>query len=159
MDIRLDNIDNPVVIQLLQEHHEDMLKHSPVESVHALDLSSLKAVDVSFYTVWLNGELAGCGALKALNENHVELKSMRTSRTFLRKGVAAKLLTHLLAIAKNQAYKKISLETGTADAFIPAQKLYQNFGFVACLPFSDYQEDPYSMFLTKDLADSLYKLL
>jgi len=153
MNIEIGDVESVAVKQLLQAHHEDMMKHSPEESVHALDLSGLQAVDVTFYTVQINGELAGCGALKELNNKHVELKSMRTSNAFLRRGVAANLLTHLLSTAKSQGYEKISLETGTAAAFIPAQKLYQNFGFIACKPFSDYQEDPHSMFFSKELVN------
>jgi len=151
MKIKIDNLESPKVEKLLQEHHDDMLKHSPPESVHALDLSSLKAPEVTFWTAWFNGELAGCGALKRLSEKHAEIKSMRTSNLFLRKGVAAKLLTHILAAAKAQSFEKISLETGTMDVFLPAQKLYKSFGFQECQPFSHYQEDPYSMFLTKTL--------
>ena len=151
MDIKIDNLDGVEVKLLLQEHHDDMLKHSPPESVHALDLSSLKASDVTFWTAWINGELAGCGALKKLNEKHAELKSMRTSQKFLRKGVAVKLLTHIINIAKTQSITKISLETGTKKAFVPAQKLYKGFGFQECQPFSNYKEDPYSMFLTKTI--------
>ncbi len=151
MKIKIDNLESIEVEQLLQEHHDDMLKHSPVESVHVLDLSSLKASDITFWTVWVHDELAGCGALKKLNEKQAELKSMRTSQKFLRKGVAAKLLTHMLEVARIQSFEKISLETGTMKAFIPAQKLYQSFGFQVCKAFSDYQEDPYSMFFTKKL--------
>jgi len=149
MKIKIDKLESLEVKQLLQEHHEDMLQHSPPESVHALDLSSLKSADVTFWTAWINDELAGCGALKKLNENHAEIKSMRTSRQFLRKGVAAKLLTHILAAAKAQSFARISLETGTMGAFIPAQNLYKSFGFQTCQPFANYQEDRYSMFLTK----------
>jgi len=149
MKIQIDNLESIEVKKLLQEHHEDMLKHSPPESVHALDLSSLKAPNVTFWTAWIDGGLAGCGALKKLDEKHAEIKSMRTSRHFLRKGVAAKLLTHILDTATTQSFERVSLETGTMEAFVPAQKLYKSFGFEVCQPFSDYQEDPYSMFLTK----------
>ena len=152
MKIQVDNLKSVEVKQLLQEHHDDMLKHSPPESVHALDLSSLKAPDVTFWTAWIDGELAGCGALKKLNEKHAEIKSMRTSQQFLRKGVAAKLLTHMLNTAKTQSFAKISLETGTTNAFVPAQKLYKSFGFQECQPFLNYKEDPYSMFLTKAIG-------
>ncbi|NQY88755.1 MAG: GNAT family N-acetyltransferase [Colwellia sp.] len=152
MKIQLDNLASIEVNQLLQAHHNDMLKHSPPESVHALDLTSLKAADITFWTVWIDDELAGCGALKKLNEKHAEVKSMRTAGKFLRKGVAAKLLTHILATAKNQRFERVSLETGTMNAFSPAQKLYKNFGFQECQPFSNYQNDPYSMFLTKTIS-------
>ena len=157
MEIKKGNLDSDEVKQLLQEHHDDMLKHSPVESVHALDLSGLKDPSVSFWTVHINGELAGCGALKKLSEQHAELKSMRTAEKFLRKGVAAKLLAHMLEVAQNEAFEEVSLETGTMKAFIPAQTLYKQFGFTECQPFEDYQEDPFSMFFTKRI-ESLNEL-
>ncbi len=151
LTIKIDKLENADVVALLQEHHQDMLKHSPPESVHALDLSSLKALDVTFWTARYNGKLAGCCALKRLDESHAELKSMRTSQAFLRKGVAARLLNHVIEFAVQCSYERISLETGTMDAFLPAQKLYKNFGFVECPPFSDYQLDPYSVFFSKVL--------
>jgi len=152
MKIRIDHLESAQIAELLQVHHQDMLRHSPETSVHALDLTALKAPDVTFWSAWFNNDLAGCGALKELSPDHVELKSMRTSGQHLRKGVAANLLAYLLVEAKARGYKKMSLETGTATAFIPAQKLYKRFGFVSCAPFSDYEEDPYSFFLTKTLA-------
>jgi putative acetyltransferase len=153
MEIKIGNVDNAEVQLLLQAHHEDMLKHSPIESVHALDLLAFKKPNINFYTAWINNDLAGCAALKVLDDKHIELKSMKTSSNFLRKGVAAKLLTYLLAIAKNQHYEKISLETGTADVFIPAQNLYKRFDFILCDPYADYKEDPYRMFFTKYLTN------
>lgn len=152
MKIKIDNLEGAKVKKLLQEHHDEMLKHSPVESVHALDLSSLKASNITFWTAWIDDELAGFCALKRLNDHHAELKSMRTSSRFLRKGVAAELLDHLLLAARKSNYTRVSLETGTTDAFLPAQKLYKNFGFIVCKPFSSYQDDPYSMFLTKSFT-------
>lgn len=136
--IEIDSLESLEVKQLLQEHHNDMLKHSPAESVHALDLLSLKEPSITFLTAWINGELAGCCAYKRINEKHVELKSMRTSSSFLRKGVAAKLLTYILATAKEQHFERVSLETGTANAFLPAQDLYKSFDFQECEPFSHY---------------------
>jgi len=147
--IHLGELDKTDVIALLTEHHQDMLKHSPVESVHALDLSSLKADNITFWTIRINNELAGCGALKELDSSHGEIKSMRTSQHHLRQGIAKQLLQHILAQASLRSYKKLSLETGTMAAFKPAQRMYQSFGFENCHPFSDYQEDPYSMFMTK----------
>lgn len=157
MEIQKGNLDSDEVKQFLREHHEDMLKHSPVESVHALDLTSLKDPSVSFWTAHINGELAGCGALKKLSDQHAELKSMRTAQKFLRKGVAAKLLTHMLDVAQKEAFEEVSLETGTMKVFIPAQTLYKQFGFTECQPFADYQEDPFSMFFTKRI-ESLNEL-
>lgn len=96
--------------------------------------------------------MAGCGTLKELNNAHGEIKSMRTARYFLRQGIAKLLMEHMIAQAHRLGYQKLSLETGTMDAFLPAQKLYQQLGFTQCLPFADYQEDPYSIFMSKALS-------
>ncbi|WNC72335.1 GNAT family N-acetyltransferase [Thalassotalea psychrophila] len=151
MDIRVGELRNKEVITLLQEHHQDMLSHSPVESVHALDLRALEDSDVTFWSLWINNSLAGIGALKELDKEHGEIKSMRTSTNHLRKGVARKLLEHILNQANILSYNKLSLETGTMDAFLPAQKLYQQFGFQECEPFGHYKKDPYSMFMSKNI--------
>ncbi|MBQ4857035.1 GNAT family N-acetyltransferase [Pseudoalteromonas sp. MMG007] len=151
MKIKTGELSNPEVIKLLQAHHNDMLKHSPVESVHALDVTKLTQPYITFYSLWIGNNLAGVGALKALNTTHGEIKSMRTSSNYLRQGIAAKLLTHIIEQATLRGYKKLSLETGTAKAFLPAQKLYTQFGFKECEPFGDYELDPYSLFMSKGL--------
>jgi len=151
MDIRVGELRNKDVITLLQEHQVDMLSHSPAESVHALNLSALEAPDITFWSFWINHELVGVGALKEIDEKHGEIKSMRTSTKHLRQGVARKLLEHIIEQANSRSYERLSLETGTMDAFLPAQKLYQQFGFQECEPFSNYTEDPYSMFMTKNI--------
>ncbi|MFQ3278288.1 MAG: putative acetyltransferase [Colwellia sp.] len=152
MEIRIGSLTHPAVITLLEEHHQDMLSHSPAESVHALDLSALAQEGITFWSVWENNKLAGCGALKELDGTHGEIKSMRTARHFLRQGIAKLLMEHMIAQAHRLGYQKLSLETGTMDAFLPAQKLYQQLGFTQCLPFADYQEDPYSIFMSKALS-------
>ncbi|TGE76950.1 GNAT family N-acetyltransferase [Pseudoalteromonas sp. KS88] len=151
MNIKTGELAHPDVIALLQSHHNDMLQHSPVKSVHALDVSKLAAPEITFYSLWIDNNLAGVGALKALNTTHGEIKSMRTSSAHLRQGIAAKLLTHIIAQATQRGYKTLSLETGTADAFLPAQRLYTRFGFKECEPFGDYVLDPYSLFMSKVL--------
>lgn len=151
MKITLGQLRTPAVMALLAEHHADMLKHSPQESVHALDVSALEAENISFWTLWINNELAGCAALKELSKSHGEIKSMRTSAKYLRMGVAKQLLMHIIAQANHRSYKTLSLETGTAEAFLAAHKLYQQFGFTPCGPFAHYQADPYSLFMTKKL--------
>ena len=151
MNIKTGELAHPDVIVFLQSHHNDMLQHSPVKSVHALDVSKLAAPEITFYSLWIDNDLAGVGALKALNTTHGEIKSMRTSSAHLRQGVAAKLLTHIIAQATQRGYKTLSLETGTADAFLPAQRLYTRFGFKECEPFGDYVLDPYSLFMSKVL--------
>lgn len=152
MEIRIGLLTHPAVIALLEEHHQDMLIHSPAESVHALDLSALAQQSITFWSVWKDDELAGCGALKELDSFHGEIKSMRTCRDFLRQGVAKLLLEHMIKQANSRGYQKLSLETGTMDAFLPAQKLYQQLGFQHCHPFADYQEDPYSTFMSKAIS-------
>lgn len=151
MQIRVGQLDSEQVLALLQQHHQDMLLHSPIESVHALDISGLDADNVTFWSVWQGEQLAGIGALKELDKQHGEIKSMRTSTAFLRQGVAHKILIHIIAEARQRGYAQLSLETGSMIAFKPAQKLYKQFGFEECKPFADYKEDPYSLFMSKTL--------
>jgi putative acetyltransferase len=124
---------------------------SPPESMHALDLGSLQQPEITFWSVWDGSELMGCGALKQLDEHHGEIKSMRTSARHLRKGVAARLLSHILEEAGRRAYRRLSLETGSMAAFAPARRLYADSGFRECGPFAGYLPDPNSIFMTKEL--------
>ncbi len=151
MNIKIDDLKGSEVYELLQEHLQSMALHSPPESVHALDIEALRQPEITFWTVWENGELLGCGALKELHSRHAEIKSMRTSSLHLRRGVAKNLLRHILEEAKLRGYSRLSLETGSMEAFEPARKLYANFGFTYCQPFADYVEDPYSVFMTREL--------
>ncbi|MGO4702268.1 GNAT family N-acetyltransferase [Dyella sp. 2RAB6] len=150
MDIRLDRqLTDPRIIDLLQEHLRDMARHSPPESIHALDLAGLRRPELSFWTVWDGGELLGCGALKQLDAGHGEIKSMRTANAQRRRGVAAAMLRHLLDEAAARSYRRLSLETGSMAAFEPARRLYASFGFARCGPFADYVDDPNSVFMTR----------
>ncbi|WP_172195824.1 GNAT family N-acetyltransferase [Saccharibacillus qingshengii] len=151
MHIRIDNLQGPEIAALLEEHLHSMTLHSPPESIHALDLDKLRKPEITFWTLWDQGELLGCGAIKELDPEHAELKSMKTDTKHLRKGVAEKLLVHILEEARGRGYKRISLETGSMDAFAPAWKLYEKHGFTECGPFGDYVLDPYSMFMGKEL--------
>jgi putative acetyltransferase len=151
MEIRIDDLQGSAIQALLQEHMDDMHSSSPPESVHALDLDALRHPNITFWTAWDNDELLGCGALKQLSQEHAELKSMRTARTQLRKGVARTMLRHILSVAQARGFQRISLETGTPAPFVAAQKLYASEGFVACGPFANYVLDPYSLFMTKAL--------
>lgn len=151
MDIRLDDLRGPEIAALLQEHLRDMHSVSPPESVHALDLESLRQPDITLWTIWDGDTLAGCGALKELDPQHVEIKSMRTASSHRRQGVAKHLLQHLLDEAGQRGYTRVSLETGSMDFFLPARTLYASFGFTYCAPFADYIEDPNSVFMTKEL--------
>ena len=151
MEIRVDDLSGPEVHELLREHLRNMHLHSPPESVHALDLEGLRRPEITFWTVWAGEELLGCGALKELDPAHAEIKSMRTAAAHLRKGVAARLLRHILGEAARRGYSRLSLETGSAEAFWPARRLYERFGFEYCGPFEGYREDPYSVFMTREL--------
>jgi putative acetyltransferase len=151
MDIRIDDLRGNEVIALLHAHKADLAQHSPPESCHALDLDGLRATGVTFWSVWNQGVLMGCGALKELDATHGEIKSMRTVSGHVRKGVAARLMRHILQEARRREYRRLSLETGSMEVFEPARALYERFGFEACGPFGDYVEDPYSMFMTIEL--------
>ena len=151
MDIRVDDLSSPEVCRLVEEHLESMALHSPPESVHALAVVALRKPEITFWSVWRDSELMGCGALKELDAHHGEIKSMRTASLHLRKGVATRLLRHILEEAQRRSYRRLSLETGSMDAFGPARRLYTRFGFQPCGPFAEYVEDPYSVFMTKEL--------
>lgn len=131
-----------------------MHSKSPPESVHALGVEKLRGPDISFWSVWSDDgkELLGCGALKELDREHGEIKSMRTAQKHRGKGVAGTLLEFILAEARKRNYKKASLETGSMDSFIPARNLYAKFGFKKCGPFAEYVEDSNSAFFTLQLS-------
>ncbi|MDX3775233.1 GNAT family N-acetyltransferase [Chromatiaceae bacterium AAb-1] len=151
MIIKKDDLTGSDIIALLNEHLQDMYLTSPPESVHALDLDGLRQPDVTFWSIWQDDRLAGCVALKMLDSEHAEIKSMRSATAFRGQGVGVRLMQHLLQEAVKQNYKKLSLETGSMAYFEPARKLYEKYGFVYCAPFADYREDPNSVFMTKTL--------
>ncbi len=151
MRIERDDLLRPEVIALLNEHLANMYALGPAESVHALDVTALKSPDVTFWTVWDDGVLLGCGALKELDPTHGEVKSMRTPTHLRRRGAGRAVLAQILAEAKTRGYRRLSLETGSMEAFKPAQKLYESVGFIYCGPFGPYKEDPYSTFMTLQL--------
>lgn len=151
MEIKLGDLHNPEVQRLLIEHLKDMYEITPAKSVHALDVEKLKAPEITFWTVWEKDILLGCGALKEIDKKHGEIKSMRTPIAYRRKGAGRKILTHIINVARERAYERLSLETGNFDDFIPARKLYESFGFIYCGPFGDYQADPNSLFMTLSL--------
>jgi putative acetyltransferase len=149
--ILVDDLRGSAIIELLQLHLRNVALHSPPESIHALDLERLRQPDITFWSAWRGPDLAGCGALKALDASHGEIKSMRTVPGHLRTGVAAALLRHIIDEARLRRYRRLSLETGSAAAFIPARTLYAKHGFVPCGAFADYVEDPYSVFMSRDV--------
>ncbi len=153
MDIRLGGLDTPQVTTLLAEHVADMRRYSPPESVHTLDLDRLGTPDLTFWSLWDGDEVMGCAALRELDRTHGELKSMRTSTAYRRRGVAAALLDHVVAEARRRGYERLSLETGSPAEFAPARTMYAAYGFTECGPFGPYVADDFSVFLTLDLAE------
>jgi len=151
MQIELDNLSRHEVHALLSEHLANMHELSPPESVHALDLTKLRAPDITFWTIWDQSLLLGCGALKELTPTHGEVKSMRTPSQLRRRGAGRAILTHIVAEARSRGYRRLSLETGSMQAFEPAQRLYRSFGFTFCGPFADYKPDPNSLFMSLEL--------
>jgi putative acetyltransferase len=148
MRIEIDDLSRPEIHDLLNEHLQSMYALSPPESVHALDLDKLRQPDITFWSAWDGAVLLGCGALKQLTPKHGEIKSMRTPEALRRKGAGRAILAHIIETARSRGYERLSLETGSMAEFIPAQRLYESFGFNSCGPFGDYVEDPHSVFMT-----------
>ncbi len=141
------------VFALLEEHLRHMHALSPPESVHALDVSALKRPGITFWSVREGDVLLGCGALKELDPQHGEVKSMRTPHAARRRGAGRAMLAHIVAEARRRGYRQLSLETGSMEAFRPAWTLYESAGFVRCGPFADYRVDPNSVFMRLELQE------
>lgn len=151
MKIRIDDLSGQAIADFLAAHLDAMAELSPPQSRHALDLAGLRVPEVTFWSVWDGESLMGCGALKELDGEHGEIKSMRTAPDHRRRGVGAAMLDHILVEARARRYRRLSLETGSMDAFRPAHALYRRFGFRFCAPFGDYVEDSNSVFMTREL--------
>ena len=156
--IRLDDLSDPRIAAFMEEHLRDMLATSPPESVHALDMDKLRQPEIRFWTAWLPsdadpapGRLVGTGALKHLNDEHAELKSMRSAESLRGQGVGRAILEHILGQAVDLGYQRVSLETGSQPFFEPAYQLYRRYGFTDCEPFGSYGPDPNSRFMTRAL--------
>lgn len=153
MNIRTDDLAGTAIRDLLAEHLEGMVDHSPPTSIHALDLDGLRAPEITVWSAWDGDNLLGCGALKELDTKHGEIKSMRTASDRLGRGVASALVRHIIQVAHERGYARLSLETGSGRAFEPAHALYLKHGFEFCGPFADYGPDPFSRFMTLELGD------
>lgn len=151
LKIEPDDLRGPEIAALLNAHLDQMADVSPPESRHALDLDRLRAPDVTFWTAWQGDQLLGCGALKEIGAGHGEIKSMHTAKTARGQGIGAAILRTILEEARNRDYQRLSLETGSMDAFRPAHRLYERHGFAFCPPFAGYREDPNSVFMTLTL--------
>ena len=143
------NFNHPEVNELLKKHFIELRAASPEGSAHVLDIPGLKIPSIKFWSLWEEDQLIGCGALKFLDENHGEFKSIRINDNFRGKGYGIKIINHLIREAKTLNIKRISIETGSGDFFAPARKLFDNCGFKPCPPFADYKEDINSLYLTK----------
>ena len=150
MKIKPDDLTGSEIQNLLRYHLSALSAVSPPCSMHALNLESLRKPNLTFWTLWSDppAQLMGCGALMELDSEHAEIKSMRTAPAHLRKGVASRLMDHILTEARRRGYRRLSLETGTGTPFTPAHTLYKKFGFRTCGPFGSYTEDPNSVFMT-----------
>jgi putative acetyltransferase len=146
-----DDLSGPQILALLQLHLDDMHRWSPPQSVHAMPAVRLRQPDVAFFAAWDGDVLAGCGAIKHLDDRHGELKSMRAAPAYRSQGVGRAILHRLLDEARARGYTRVSLETGRPEPFHAAQKLYRANGFIECAPFADYVPDPFSLCMTKEL--------
>ena len=151
MKIVIDDLSGPAIAEFLDEHVQQMRSLTPLDSKHALDLDGLRKPEITFWSITDGGTVVGCGAIKRLDPDHAELKSMRTAPVRRRSGVASLLLEHIITEAKGMGFTRLSLETGAAEFFQPARDLYAKFGFTYCGPFADYRLDPNSVFMTRQL--------
>ncbi len=143
------NFDNPKVHELLSKHFVELRAASPEGSAHVLDIPGLKVSSIKFWSLWKDENLIGCGALKFLDESHGEFKSIRIHDNFRNKGYGINVINHLINEAKKLNIKRLSIETGAGDFFLPARKLFKKCKFEECQPFAHYKEDVNSVYLTK----------
>ncbi|CAN5872584.1 GNAT family N-acetyltransferase [soil metagenome] len=151
MQIFQDDLTGDRITGFLCEHLENMFAVTPPESVHALGLEALRAPDITFWSVWEEDDLLGCGALRKLDPKSGEVKSMRTVVAHRGKGVASRVLEHILQEAGRRGYERLYLETGAMLEFAPARNLYLRYGFEVCGPFADYADDPNSVFMVRSI--------
>ena len=143
------NFDHPEVNDLLTKHFIELRAASPEGSTHVLDIPGLKVPSIKFWSLWENGKLLGCGALKFLEKGHGEFKSIRIHDNFRGNGNGIKVINHLIEEAKKLDVKRLSIETGAGKFFEPARKLFKKCHFEPCKPFAHYKEDVNSIYLTK----------
>jgi putative acetyltransferase len=146
-DIREDDLAGDQTRALLGLHLAGMQANSPPGSVFALDLSGLQIPEVTVWSAWCKGRIASIGALKMLQDETAEVKSMRTHPDFLRSGAASAILERIITVAKSRGVKRLSLETGSGPAFEPALALYRRRGFVNGAVFADYEQSAFNQFL------------
>ena len=143
------NFDHPEVNELLTKHFIELREASPEGSAHVLDIPGLKVPSIKFWSLWENDKLMGCGALKFLDKDHGEFKSIRVHNDYRNKGNGIKIIKHLFEEAKKLNIKRISVETGAGKFFKPARGLFKKCNFKPCEPFAHYKKDINSLYLTK----------
>ena len=148
------NFDHPEVNELLKKHFVELRDASPKGSTHVLDIKGLQVPSIKFWSLWENNQLMGCGALKFLDREHGEFKSIRIKDNFREKGNGIKVINHLINEAKKLKIKRLSIETGAGKFFAPARKLFNNCGFKPCKPFAHYKDDINSLYLSKLLDNN-----
>lgn len=151
VEFRADDLTGAATQALVKLHLAGMHASSPACSVHAFDLDKLRQPGVTFWSGWSGDDLVCMGALKQLDADSGEIKSMRVADAFLGTGAGRAMLNHITAEARKAGLKTLWLETGSTDAFVPAIKLYESAGFTVCGPFADYKLDPFSVFMTREL--------
>ena len=154
MKIETDDLSRPQVHALLQEHLDNMFELSPPDQVFALDLAKLRIPGITFWTIWDDQFLLGCGALKELSLTHGEIKSMRTPSSARRKGAGRALLQHIISVSRVRRYDILSLETGSHPGFGAAHSLYKSHGFTLTGPFGNYLPNEHSVFMQLQLHSS-----
>ena len=142
------NFNNSEVNDLLKKHFIELRSVSPAGSTHVLDIDGLKDPSIKFWSLWEDNKLIGCGALKFLEKEHGEFKSIRVANEFRKNGIGERIMNHLIEEAKKLKITKLSIETGAGEFFLPARKLFSKFGFKECPPFAHYKEDPNSCYYT-----------
>lgn len=148
MELREGGLDDPRVIALVAHHQAEARATTPQDNAHAMGTEGLRQADISFWCAWEGEELLGIGALRELSPDHGEVKSMRTAPGHLRRGVARQILAQLVSLARTRGYRRVSLETGTAPMFEPANRMYEAAGFVDGPVFGGYPESPHNRFMT-----------
>ena len=148
------NFDHPEVNELLTKHFVELRAASPEGSAHVLDIPGLQISSIKFWSLWNNDLLMGCGALKFLDNQHGEFKSIRIHDNFRKKGNGINVVNHLITEAKKLDIVRLSIETGAGEFFKPARKLFKQSGFKPCNPFAHYKEDINSVYLTKYIGEN-----
>ena len=149
IEIRIGGFEDPQVIELLRLHMEEVQAKPTPGGAHVLDRIGLMGSNITFFSAWKDGALLGCAALRQMDATQGEIKSMRTAPDQLRRGAGVALMRHILQVARERGYRRLSLETGTTPEFGAAQALYRQLGFTYSEPFGDYAAHPLSKFMSR----------